>query len=160
MCIRDRQTQRAPDMSLELTGSLKQQVPDALSISSFNISRDRHYFAHIEVEPAADVDPQEQQDQLVVINTLQSWRLILTDLSGAPIRNAQITYNGHMPGHVHGLPTQPRVTEELAPGVYRISGVKFQMRGWWVIDLEVESPAAAGTKTPKLTDNIRFNLQL
>ena len=62
-----------------------------------------------------------------------------------------------MPGHVHGLPTKPRVTSQLAPGVYVVEGLKFQMRGWWVIDLAVSDEHSGNSDNP---DNIRFNLTL
>ncbi len=66
-------------------------------------------------------------------------RLLVSDLDGAPVQGATILVAGHMPGHVHGLPTQPRVTQELAPGVL-VEGLKFQMEGWWV--MEFRDPAA------------------
>jgi hypothetical protein len=55
-----------------------------------------------------------------------------------------------MPGHAHGLATQPAVSGEVAPGVYRVDGMKFQMSGWWVIDFNVEH---GGGK-----DTVRYNL--
>lgn len=142
------QTRQQKDMSLEITSLTAQQPPKELDTSSFKISRDRAYFAHIEVEQ----QPRSASAGYVVINQLQSWRLLLTNLQGKPARNMTIAFSGHMPGHVHGLPTQPRVTDEIAPGVYRISGVKFQMRGWWVIDLAISDGDS--------DDSIRFNLRL
>ena len=43
----------------------------------------------------------------VEMNEIQNMRLILNDLEGQPI-DAKVTIEGHMPGHVHGLPTQPK----------------------------------------------------
>jgi len=56
------------------------------------------------------------------------------------------------------LPTQPLLTNQIAPGVYRISGVKFQMAGWWVIELELSLVNADGSIKP--SDSLRFNLAL
>ena len=145
------ETQQLGGMSLEVSRLAGQRVPKELDFSSFSLSRDQRYLAHIEVESASG------DDGLVLINQLHSWRLLITTLDGDPVQNAHIDYTGHMPGHVHGLPTQPRVTAELAPGVYRISGVKFQMRGWWVIELTVSSEQHGDTESP---DSIRFHLNL
>ncbi len=39
----------------------------------------------------------------------------------------------------HGLPTQPRVTQELGEGRYLVEGMKFSMTGWWEIKLKLQS---------------------
>ncbi len=140
---------RAEDMSLELSSSMSQDLPASIDTTSFAISRERAYFAHIEVEG---------EENGVILNQIQSWRLVLTEIDGRPVRDAVISFNGHMPGHVHGLPTQPLLSKELAPGVYRLSGVKFQMAGWWVIELEIEVSSTDSTSTVK--DAVRFNLSL
>ena len=84
---------------------------------------------------------------------LHRWRLLVSDLAGQPVAGAAITVAGHMPGHVHGLPTQPRVTRELAPGVYLVEGLKFQMDGWWVMQFDIQPRDAA-----RPADNVAFNL--
>ena len=83
----------------------------------------------------------------VEMNEIQNMRLILNDLEGQPI-DAKVTIEGHMPGHVHGLPTQPEVSQQQAPGIYLVEGMKFQMGGWWVIDFHIDN------------DRIRFNVVL
>ena len=45
-----------------------------------------------------------------------------------------------MPQHGHGLPTQPRVTRELAEGSYQLDGMKFSMTGWWELKLAITGP--------------------
>jgi hypothetical protein len=57
-----------------------------------------------------------------------------------------------MPQHGHGLPTQPRVTEELGDGRYRLDGMKFSMTGWW--EMKVKIDAAPGK------DQVTFNTVL
>jgi hypothetical protein len=57
-----------------------------------------------------------------------------------------------MPMHGHGLPTEPRVTEELGGGRYRIEGLKLNMYGAWVIDVAVE--------TATLRERLRFNMTI
>lgn len=142
---------RNENMSLELSSAMSQDLPEEIDTSSFVLSRERQFFAHVELESSGN-------ETGVVLNQIQSWRLVLTETNGDPVRNAVVNFNGHMPGHVHGLPTQPLLTEEIAPGIYRISGVKFQMAGWWVIELELNITSINGSE--KVADNLRFNLAL
>ena len=144
--------QQADDMSMTLASPPPQKMPDNIDLSTFQLSRNKAYFAHIEVE----TEHKPSSAHLVKLNTMHTWRLILTTPFGEPVQNAKIAFSGTMPGHVHGLPTQPRITKEKAPGVYEISGVKFQMRGWWVIDLTIE----ANTTYSQKPDTLRFNLHL
>lgn len=83
---------------------------------------------------------------------LQSWTLHLETAAGAPVDTAQITIDGGMPQHGHGLPTKPRVTRELGNGDHLVEGMKFNMGGWWVVKFRVSS--AAGS------DSLVFNLSL
>jgi hypothetical protein len=71
------------------------------------------------------------------INWIHSWILHVESADGVPVENAKIEVNGGMPEHDHGLPTQPRVTEELGDGDYRLDGVRFHMRGYWEITVTV-----------------------
>ncbi|MFK7730692.1 MAG: FixH family protein [Pseudomonadales bacterium] len=146
------ETEQSSDMSLALPRLSAQQLPPQLNTDSFTFSRDRRFIGHIEVLK----DSVRSEDSRIEINELHQWVLVLSDLNGAPVEGATIAFTGHMPGHVHGLPTQPEITEELAPGIYRISGVKFQMRGWWVIELKV----AADQALVDQQDSLRFNLHL
>jgi hypothetical protein len=70
--------------------------------------------------------------------------------SGQPVAEATITVGGGMPQHGHGLPTRPRVTKNLGNGQYEISGVRFNMGGWWELKLTITTPAG--------TDTVTFNL--
>jgi hypothetical protein len=86
----------------------------------------------------------------VAIGQFQTWVVELRERSGAAVTGADVAIAGGMPAHGHGLPTQPRVTEELGGGRYRIEGVKLNMVGAWVIEVFVQS--AAGR------DRLRFDL--
>jgi hypothetical protein len=88
----------------------------------------------------------------IAIGRFQSWILELRAATGAPVTAAAIAIAGGMPGHGHGLPTQPQVTEELGSGRYRIEGVKLNMVGAWVIEVFVQT--AAGR------DRLRFDLAI
>lgn len=139
------------EMSLLVPSLAGQNAPPELDISSFQLSREQQYFSHIEVK--SDTGDSDSTAYLVPPNTIHKWLLMLSDLNGNAIENATIDILGHMPGHVHGLPTQPRVTKELSPGIYLVEGVKFQMKGWWVMQFDITSAKAK-------KDSIVFNLVL
>jgi hypothetical protein len=88
----------------------------------------------------------------VAINRIHSWTLHVETPDGRPVSGAMITVDGDMPQHGHGLPTSPRVTEDLGNGDYLVEGMKFQMGGWWVVDFTID---AAGQR-----DSVRFNMLL
>jgi hypothetical protein len=86
----------------------------------------------------------------IEIGRFQIWILELRESSGAEVTGADLAIAGGMPGHGHGLPTQPRVTEELGGGRYRIEGVKLNMVGAWVIEVFVQTSVGR--------DRLRFDL--
>jgi len=88
----------------------------------------------------------------VPLNQIHTWTLTVTTPDGAPVENAEISVDGGMPQHGHGLPTSPQVTAYLGNGEYRVEGLRFQMTGWW----EVKFNISAGGQT----DSITFNLTL
>ncbi len=73
------------------------------------------------------------------INQMHAWRVRLSTPDGAPVSKATIAFDGGMPQHGHGFPTKPRITREVAPGVYALEGVKFSMTGWWDMRLTVQA---------------------
>ena len=83
---------------------------------------------------------------------LHRWTLHLETATGTPVDSANLTVDGGMPQHGHGLPTKPRVTRELGNGDHLVEGMKFNMGGWWVVKFRVA--AAAGP------DSVVFNLKL
>jgi len=84
------------------------------------------------------------------INQMHAWQVRLTSPDGTPVSQARIGFDGGMPQHGHGFPTQPRVTRELSPGVYALEGMKFSMTGWWDMRLAIQSGAT--------TDSAVFNV--
>ncbi|MGI9201333.1 MAG: FixH family protein [Woeseiaceae bacterium] len=85
------------------------------------------------------------------INVLHSWTVHLEDAAGAPVLGAKIEADGGMPEHDHGLPTRPRVTEELGDGNYRLEGLRFHMRGNWELNLVIEAAGKTDNLVVKVT---------
>ncbi|MEO3385642.1 FixH family protein [Mesorhizobium sp. CAU 1741] len=94
---------------------------------------------------APEAEPIEQ-------GALHSWLATVTTADGDPVEDAQLTVDGGMPQHGHGLPTAPQSSAHLGEGRYRIDGVRFNMGGWWVLSLDVSS--ASGS------DTVEFNIML
>ncbi len=137
-------------MSLQRMAMSGQNIPPGLETSSFKISRGKAIFGHVEVtQRHFDINTSAG---IVPINKIHQWHLLLTDMAGDAVHNARIRVEGHMPGHVHGLPTQPEIVAENTPGIYLVDGVKFQMGGWWVLQFHIEHEGKE--------DSIVFNLVL
>ena len=83
---------------------------------------------------------------------MQTVRVVVRDADGRAIDDAQISIDGGMPQHGHGLPTRPRVTRSLGDGIYEIEGVRFNMGGWWEFKLAIAGSCGA--------DTVTFNLAL
>ena len=94
------------------------------------------------LEPATPLRPRQ----------MQTVRVTVRDAEGRAIDEAQISVDGGMPEHGHGLPTRPRVTRSLGDGIYEIEGVRFNMGGWWEFKLAIAGSRGA--------DIVTFNLSL
>ena len=94
------------------------------------------------LEPATPLRPRQ----------MQTVRVTVRDADGRAIDEAQISIDGGMPQHGHGLPTRPRVTRGVGDGIYEIEGVRFNMGGWWEFRLAIAGPRGA--------DTVTFNLAL
>jgi hypothetical protein len=88
----------------------------------------------------------------IAIDRMHSWELKVETPDGRPVTGAQITIDGGMPQHGHGLPTEPAVTQELGGGRYLVGGMKFSMPGWWVVNFHI--------KAEDKEDTVTFNLLL
>lgn len=82
---------------------------------------------------------------LVEVNKIHSWVLHVESVDGVPVVNANIEVSGGMPAHSHGMPTHPRVTEELGGGDYRLDGMRFHMHGYWEIKVTVVTEERSST---------------
>jgi hypothetical protein len=120
---------------------MKMSAPPGLDYSTTRASENGLFTASF--SPQADPIP---------LNRIHSWRLHVQDAGSAPVTDAAIVVGGGMPQHGHGLPTAPRVTQNLGGGDYLVEGLRFQMRGWWVVSFTITS----GGKT----DTVTFNLDL
>src|SRR4051812_29422708 len=94
------------------------------------------------LEPATRLRPRQ----------MQAVRVTVRDAEGRAIDEAQISVDGGMPQHGHGLPTRPRVTRNLGDGIYEIEGVRFNMGGWWEFKLTIAGSLGS--------DTVTFNLAL
>jgi YtkA-like len=88
----------------------------------------------------------------IVIDRMHEWELKVETPDGQPVSGAEITIDGGMPQHGHGLPTEPAVTRELGGGRYLVGGMRFSMPGWWVVNFHIK---ANGKE-----DTVAFNLLL
>ena len=79
----------------------------------------------------------------IEINTIHSWEVVLTDKDGA-VSGATLDIVGGMPEHNHGMPTQPQITAELAPGRYLLEGVRFHMPGLWRLTASISTEKTRG----------------
>jgi hypothetical protein len=85
------------------------------------------------------------------INALHAWTLHIENPEGEAITGAQITVDGGMPEHNHGLATRPRVTAESGNGNYRLEGLRFHMRGDWELLLTIVANGKTDTVVVKVT---------
>lgn len=86
------------------------------------------------------------------LGRMHAWQAEVKTSDGEPVTDATITVSGGMPIHNHGFPTQPEVTKQLEDGVYLIEGVKFSMRGPWVLLLNITSGDT--------TDTVAFDINM
>ena len=96
--------------------------------------------------------------QKLSVGKTQQVSLAVVDKAGSPVDSANITINGGMPQHGHGLPTRPQVRPGDAAGRYTIAGLRFNMGGWWVVSFVIRAPSAAGQ--PAKADSVTFNIRL
>lgn len=62
----------------------------------------------------------------------------ITTIDNNPVAGLGFTVEGGMLGHGHGLPTAPFITEQ-GSGIYTLNGMKYSMRGQWLLILKVVS---------------------
>lgn len=77
------------------------------------------------------------------LGQIHPWLVEVVLPDGEPAAVRQLVFDGGMPQHGHGFETSPRVTGELAPGVFRVDGIRFHMAGRWQIRVDVATPGVA-----------------
>jgi len=105
----------------------------------------RSEFRGFEVQLIPEASP-------VPVNVMQAWVIRVRNAEGKPVTGATVEFDAQMPAHGHGLPTAPQVTGEVAPGDYRLEGLRFSMPGHWVLRVNVN--------VQQRTDTLHFELQL
>lgn len=68
------------------------------------------------------------------------WTVEVRNADGGPVKLNGLAVSGGMPGHGHGLPSQPKVIEYLGEGRYRITGFLFNMHGEWTLRFHLAAP--------------------
>ena len=79
------------------------------------------------------------RDGSAPIGQFHHWTVRVLDAAGEPVYPARIGLSGGMPGHGHGMPSQPQVTDYLGDGRYLIEGMNFNMAGAWVLVFGIEA---------------------
>ena len=79
------------------------------------------------------------------INRIHNWVLSIRTANDEPVQSAELTVVGGMPLHNHGLPTRPRVTENLGDGRYRLEGMRFHMNGQWEVSVTITADGNSDT---------------
>jgi len=124
--------------SLGLAACAMTALPDRLDLRTTRATADGQF--QVSIHPLVQVVP---------VNRIHAWEIEIKTPAGTPITGATIGFDGGMPQHMHGYPTQPRITAELGNGRYRLDGVKFSMTGWWEMKLQIR----AGERSDQITFN-------
>jgi hypothetical protein len=66
----------------------------------------------------------------------QAIALVQRVADGTNVPDAEVVFQGDMPGHGHGMLREPRATE-LGDGLYLIDGILLHMAGRWVVHMDV-----------------------
>jgi len=127
-------------VSSKLAGQTEQPYLVSTKTKSF-IGEVRTKMHHLTVKLSV------KDNQAPKINQFQQWFVEIKDQSNNPVYPAKIVISGGMPAHGHGLPTQPQVTDYLGNGLYLIEGIKFNMTGNWMIQLQILTPTIQDTAT-------------
>ena len=83
----------------------------------------------------------------IVIGEAQTWTIEVTMTNGSSLRLEDVTIDGGMPAHGHGMPDEPKVTRDLGEGRFTVEGVTLSMAGWWVVNVHVATPGGPDQAT-------------
>lgn len=86
-------------------------------------------------------------DSPVPIGELHNWIFHIETNDKETFIPQQLVIQGGMPGHGHGFPVEPEISEYLGTGNYLIEGMKFNMAGDWQIRFGITGPEGWDTIT-------------
>ncbi len=72
-----------------------------------------------------------QADDMLVVGSWQELTFHVARLDGQPLALRDLSVDGGMPAHGHGLPTLPTVRSSGNAGAFVIEGLRFNMAGRW-----------------------------
>ncbi len=88
----------------------------------------------------------------IPVGKVHAWTLNIKDAQGKPLEDAEISVEGWMPEHGHGMQTQPEATMSLEKGSYLIEGMHFSMPGFWTVTFMIQNE--------NISDSVVFMLDL
>ncbi len=115
------------------------EIPADLDRSWRHASEERRFIVSI-----------HNTERWTTLNRIHNWTVTVLTADGKPVEQAEIRFEGGMPAHNHGFPTEPRVTRHIGSGTYLVEGVKFSMAGWWEFVFYIRSG--------DVKDRVRFNV--
>jgi len=87
----------------------------------------------------------------IPLREYHDWIVNIRGTDGGPVQLDGLSVSGGMPGHGHGLPSQPKVQEYLGDGRYRLSGFLFNMHGDWTLRIHMVRRGVQDVADLKLT---------
>jgi hypothetical protein len=114
-----------------LFGMMMGPPPADLDLGRTQLSENGLFTATIE----PGIDP-------IAINQIHTWTIEVEMVDGSALKPDAIKVDGGMPQHGHGMPTAPQVTRDLGDGRFAVEGMKFNMPGWWVVNVHVGDETA------------------
>ena len=94
---------------------------------------------HFAIDFTADPDPPTTGDNTLIIHLVDSE-------AGEAITGAELEVEPWMPGHGHGSPQVPSVTEE-GDGEYLVENIYYSMPGYWELHIDVTDNGTTDTFT-------------
>ncbi len=79
------------------------------------------------------------------LRQMHTWQVKILDENGNDFIPGNISINGGMPSHGHGLPSEPKFTRYLGNGKLQLEGVLFNMAGAWELRVTLTGPKGLDT---------------
>ena len=110
-------------MTANLYGQSNTAEPNAIELEE--ISQNGRY--RITLSPVSTANQ---------LRKIHQWRVYIETIDRVAVTNAHFEFDGRMPAHRHGLPTQPAFEGHIGDGIYLVGGVKFSMSGDWELKID------------------------